>query len=59
MQQIAVQRARAPSAVNHILRRGTQAKKDAVSSSEQPNRASTITGPTHQGAPSSWALSRW
>ncbi|CAM5252049.1 hypothetical protein STENM327S_09349 [Streptomyces tendae] len=42
----------APSAVNRTMRRpGTQAKKHAVSTTEQPKSASVRTGPDHQGAP--------
>jgi hypothetical protein len=42
-----------------MCRPGTQAKKHAVSSIEQPNIASTMTGPVHHGAPNSCAASRW
>ena len=46
----------APSTVNHILRRGTQARNPAVSSTAHPKNARVITTPDHHGTPSSCAL---
>ncbi|QKW49871.1 hypothetical protein [Streptomyces buecherae] len=48
-----------PSAVNHVLRRGTQARKQTTDTIEHPNRPSVSTGPVHGAAPNSWALSLW
>ncbi len=42
-----------------MRRRGTQARKQTVITSEQPSVAHTMTGPVHQAVPNSWAESLW
>ncbi|RDS66898.1 hypothetical protein DWC19_02040 [Streptomyces sp. M7] len=49
----------APSGVNHVRCRGTQARKQAARVSEQAKVARVVNGPAQAGAPRPAALSLW